>query len=191
MSGPSESFRYTQDEFDIDHYDEIWFFGDCPAKMRTNSRFRGQIELPEYGRGRRGARIVAEWKDRGGGEFAAGDHTLLGASMCRRIPRVRTLGAAHAQTCRRQRSPPSRDARARRARTDGLGGDERAQRIYSVLRRDARRPIDLLGTTPIRSSAGPTESSIAFPITSTKGPLRERGGAARRAARDTWLRLDA
>ena len=29
--------------------------------------------------------------DRGGGVFAAGDHWNLGASMCSRIPRVRTM----------------------------------------------------------------------------------------------------
>src|SRR5690606_17446216 len=36
-------------------------------------------------------RIVAEWMERGGGVFAAGDHSLLGASMCSRIPRVRNM----------------------------------------------------------------------------------------------------
>jgi len=30
-------------------------------------------------------------RDEGGGVFAAGDHSLLGASMCHRIPRVRTM----------------------------------------------------------------------------------------------------
>ena len=36
-------------------------------------------------------RLLAEWMDRGGGVFAAGDHWDLGASMCSRIPRVRTM----------------------------------------------------------------------------------------------------
>jgi hypothetical protein len=35
--------------------------------------------------------VLAEWMDRGGGVFAVGDHFNLGASMCSRIPRVRTM----------------------------------------------------------------------------------------------------
>lgn len=37
------------------------------------------------------ARVLAEWMDRGGGLFATGDHNNLGASVCHRIPRVRTM----------------------------------------------------------------------------------------------------
>ena len=36
-------------------------------------------------------KVLAEWMDRGGGVFATGDHWNLGASMCSRIPRVRTM----------------------------------------------------------------------------------------------------
>ena len=34
---------------------------------------------------------LAEWMDGGGGVFAVGDHSILGASLCHRIPRVRTM----------------------------------------------------------------------------------------------------
>ena len=34
---------------------------------------------------------IAAWMNAGGGVFATGDHALLGASMCHKIPRVRSM----------------------------------------------------------------------------------------------------
>src|SRR5450432_3149342 len=66
--------------------DQVWLFGDFPSNLsdnHTESRFSplSDSEL----------KCLAEWMDRGGGVFAAGDHWNLGASMCSRIPRVRSM----------------------------------------------------------------------------------------------------
>jgi hypothetical protein len=84
-------FRFTQEGFNFDDWDQIWFFGDYPGNTPWHTpdpspddpRFSPLMgdEL----------RLLAEWMDRGGGVFAAGDHWDLGASMCSRIPRVRTM----------------------------------------------------------------------------------------------------
>lgn len=90
---PLSSFRFTQNGFDINEFDQIWFFGDWPG-LDANPPDAGDdlIGLAEYSpMGDDELRILAEWMERGGGVFAAGDHTLLGASMCSRIPRVRTM----------------------------------------------------------------------------------------------------
>jgi hypothetical protein len=87
------SFRFTQDGFDIDGFDQVWFFGDWPA-FEANDPANGDeiIQKEEYAPlGEDELRIVAEWMERGGGVFATGDHSLLGASMCSRIPRVRRM----------------------------------------------------------------------------------------------------
>ena len=87
------NFRFTDDRFQIDDWDQIWFFGDYPGNQFPAP---GETVLPiddpsfspllddELC-------LLAEWMDRGGGVFAAGDHWDLGASLCSRIPRVRTM----------------------------------------------------------------------------------------------------
>lgn len=73
-------FRFTQAGFDINQYDQIWFFG---ARQNVNDAQRlSDDELA----------IVARWMDeKKGGVFAVGDHFDLGASLCGRIPRVATM----------------------------------------------------------------------------------------------------
>ena len=75
-----EGFRFTQAGFDINDYDQVWFFG---ARINVNDSLRladNEIE------------ILARWMDeRQGGVFATGDHADLGASLCGRIPRVSTM----------------------------------------------------------------------------------------------------
>lgn len=73
-------FRFTDAGFDINQYDQIWFFG---ARGNVNDPARlSDAELA----------IVARWMDeRQGGVFAVGDHWDLGASLCGRIPRVATM----------------------------------------------------------------------------------------------------
>lgn len=80
------NFRFTDPNFRLNDYDQVWFFGDYPANSSSpidDPCFRplSDDEL----------RLLADWMDRGGGVFAAGDHFNLGASMCSRIPRVRTM----------------------------------------------------------------------------------------------------
>jgi hypothetical protein len=147
-----ESFRFTQDGFDIDDYDEIFFFGDWPGEASNNPEFPDSlIDRPEYWPLRdEELRVVAEWMDRGGGVFAAGDHALLGASMCRRIPRVRSM-----RRWTRAQRVPAFDGPHRHETLQHIDGgmtwwegDEWAQRIYPVLRHDGRRPFDLFDAYP-------------------------------------------
>jgi hypothetical protein len=78
--------QFTDSDFNIDDYDQIWFFGDYPKNETfdpSDERYH-PLSDPEL-------KLLAEWMDRGGGVFATGDHYNLGASMCSRIPRVRTM----------------------------------------------------------------------------------------------------
>jgi hypothetical protein len=83
---PRRNFRFTDSDFSFEDYDQIWFFGDYPANDP------GDINDPKYSPLTDAElKLLAEWMDRGGGVFATGDHYNLGASMCSRIPRVRTM----------------------------------------------------------------------------------------------------
>lgn len=75
-----DGFRFTNPTFDINQFDQIWFFG---ARQNVNDSQRlNDAELA----------IVARWMDeKKGGVFAVGDHFDLGASLCGRIPRVSTM----------------------------------------------------------------------------------------------------
>jgi hypothetical protein len=82
-------FKFTNDSFNLNSYDQVWFFGNNPDDISgpvTDNDIPGgsPLDLAEL-------KLVADWMDRGGGVFAAGDHSILGASMCSRIPRVRTM----------------------------------------------------------------------------------------------------
>ena len=78
-------FKFTEQNFDLNDWDQVWFFGDYPAPDTD-------IDDPQsFPLGDGELKLLAEWMDRGGGVFAAGDHWNLGASMCSRIPRVRTM----------------------------------------------------------------------------------------------------
>lgn len=80
-------FKFTDAGFDINAYDQIWFFGENPWEdsATDNDIPRGSpLDATEL-------KMLAEWMDRGGGVFAAGDHGILGASMCSKIPRVGTM----------------------------------------------------------------------------------------------------
>src|SRR5262252_3875970 len=68
--------KFTDPDFNIADYDQIWFFGDYPANEARSPDYEGYhgLDDPEL-------KLLAEWMDRGGGVFAAGDHYNLGASM--------------------------------------------------------------------------------------------------------------
>jgi hypothetical protein len=82
----SIGFRFTQPGFDLDDYDQVWFFGDYPANDDDDPGTERFSPLTHAE-----LKLLAEWMDRGGGVFATGDHFNLGASMCSHIPRVRTM----------------------------------------------------------------------------------------------------
>jgi hypothetical protein len=80
------NFRFTEANFNLDDWDQVWLFGDYPANMP------GDINQPQFSPLQDDELLLlAQWMDRGGGVFAAGDHYNLGASLCSRIPRVRTM----------------------------------------------------------------------------------------------------
>jgi hypothetical protein len=87
--GPYETrftgFRFDMPDFNINDYDQIWFFGLKPGNGSDNvfdGTHLSDVEL----------RILSQWMDsRQGGVFAAGDHEDLGATIAARIPRVRTM----------------------------------------------------------------------------------------------------
>jgi hypothetical protein len=80
------NFRFTKPGFDLNMFHQVWFFGDYPANEA------GDPYDPMYSPlGDDELKLLAEWMDRGGGVFATGDHANLGASLCSRIPRVRTM----------------------------------------------------------------------------------------------------
>jgi hypothetical protein len=145
-----DGFRFTQADFNINHYHQVWFFGDEPGIV-TNDPSVGDdvIGLDEnHPLDDAELRIVAEWMDRGGGVFAAGDHSLLGASMCHRIPRVRTM-----RRWTRAQQVPTFDGDARNETLvhgpgleDDWEGDRWPQKIFPVLRHDSRWPIAFGGS---------------------------------------------
>ena len=73
-----EGFTFTQAGFDLDAYDQVWFFGF------SGEGGSSQLTVPEL-------EILAKWMDNGGGVFATGDHADLGAALCSKIPRVRSM----------------------------------------------------------------------------------------------------
>jgi hypothetical protein len=82
----TSNFRFTDPKFRLENYHQVWFFGDFPANSS------GPIDFPIFcPLSDDELRLLAEWMDNGGGVFATGDHFNLGASMCSRIPRVRTM----------------------------------------------------------------------------------------------------
>lgn len=138
------SFRFTQDGFDINEFDQIWFFGDWPGEDGNPPNVGDDIIcLAKYSpMGADELKILAEWMERGGGVFAAGDHTMLGASMCSRIPRVRTM-----RKWTRAQSVPAFSGEARHETLVHVGqsrmaeeGDRWPQQIYPVYRVDTSVP---------------------------------------------------
>ncbi len=131
-----DGFRFTQDGFNINHYDQVWFFGDWPGTVANNPSVGDEvIDRDEYHPlDDAELRILAEWMERGGGVFAAGDHAMLGASMCHRIPRVRTMR----RWTRAQSVPTFSDDARNETLVHGPGGeldwegDRWPQRIFPV-----------------------------------------------------------
>jgi hypothetical protein len=86
-------FRFTGSSFDIDTYDQIWFFADRPNTHDGGDGAMTDADIRNYEFRLSDAelKLIAEWMDRGGGVFATGDHSVLGAALCHRIPRVRSM----------------------------------------------------------------------------------------------------
>jgi hypothetical protein len=97
--------RYTGFRFDqiesgqptVDRYHQIWCFGFNPDNnagpdSNITQSFRNPTSDDEL-------EVLTRWmNDRRGGLLAMGDHDYLGASMCHRIPRIRSMRRwTHAQ----------------------------------------------------------------------------------------------
>lgn len=92
LYGPHfENFHFGQAGFDINQYDEVWFYGfnngsgtpgSCApiAGVPPDALTDGELS------------ILYRWmNERDGGVFATGDHADLGEALCSRIPRVRSM----------------------------------------------------------------------------------------------------
>ncbi len=82
----------------INKYDEVWCFGFNPDNndgpdsniTQPGALPTSDAELTE----------LTKWMNDGGGLLAMGDHDYLGASMCHRIPRIRSMRRwTNAQNC--------------------------------------------------------------------------------------------
>lgn len=90
--------RYSNFRFDqleggqpvLNQYHEVWCFGFNPdnnAGPDSNITQPGALPLSDAE-----LRALTDWmNDRRGGVLAMGDHDYLGASMCHRIPRIRSM----------------------------------------------------------------------------------------------------
>ncbi len=80
------SFKFTPQFFNPDEYDEVWLMGFAsknpngpygdPSGFETSN---AEVEM------------LAEFMNDGGGVFATGDHDDLGADLCGKVPRVRSM----------------------------------------------------------------------------------------------------
>jgi hypothetical protein len=141
-----QGFRFTGRGFDINAYDQIWFFGDWPGEKANDPTVGDDtIEHSDYAPlDPAELKLVAEWMERGGGVFAAGDHALLGASMCYRIPRVRSM-----RSWTREQGVPSFDDDDRHETLQhaptgaeaSWEGDRYGQSIVPVFQHDPSRPF--------------------------------------------------
>lgn len=90
--------KYTAFRFDmqadgshvIDKYEQIWCFGFKPDNLGgPDSNIDQPSAVPASDAEL--AKLASWMKIKKGGVFATGDHDYLGASMCRRIPRIGTM----------------------------------------------------------------------------------------------------
>ncbi len=74
----------------IDRYEQIWCFGFAPNNSGGNSD--APIQAHPTASTDTELAYLAKWmKTKKGGLFATGDHDYLGASMCWRMPRIRSM----------------------------------------------------------------------------------------------------
>jgi hypothetical protein len=179
-----EGFRFTRAGFDIDIYDQVWFFGYHPGDLRDDDENILNEEFSPLDDAE--LKLLAEWMDRGGGVFASGDHGTLGASMCSRIPRVRSMRKwKHDQTV------PAREGASRHetlvhapnTSTDAKEGDRWPQQIEPVYRLVANgggpRPWPFINPLASRVShpllCGPNGVIDRFPDHMHEGEVIEDG----------------
>jgi hypothetical protein len=83
-----KNFKFTDAAVDLNSYNQVWLFGDEPNEKEG---YNSDADIAAFGLDDAELKLLAEWMDRGGGVFAVGDHGVLGAGLCSRVPRVRTM----------------------------------------------------------------------------------------------------
>lgn len=75
----NKDFRFDVDPFGIEHFDEVWLFGQLgendPEKLLLPTELA----------------VLSDFMNAGGGVFATGDHADLGFALCGNIPRVNSM----------------------------------------------------------------------------------------------------
>jgi hypothetical protein len=128
------NFKFTNAGFNLDSYHQVWFFADLPSANDGADGTTDADILTPFTLDDDELKLLAEWMDRGGGVFAAGDHSILGASMCHRIPRVRTMRKwTHAQGVP-TRDGPGRYQTLQPNEVSGKEGDSVLQPVELVYR---------------------------------------------------------
>lgn len=75
----------------IDKYEQIWCFGFKPSNSGSASDAEIDLVSSFPANASELAKLASWMKDNKGGLFGTGDHHFLGASMCRKIPRLGTM----------------------------------------------------------------------------------------------------
>ena len=99
--GGAGTIRYEGFRFDsvvggqlvLDRYHEVLMFGFKPDNSGSadDNRIEDTTLPGVIPMGTTEQAAITAWMDAGGGVFATGDHHYLGATMCHRIPRVRSM----------------------------------------------------------------------------------------------------
>jgi hypothetical protein len=98
-------FAYTGFRFDqggtrpiLDGFDQVWCFGHSPTDADLDDAMSNNVSLDVLASQAKfhplshaELKALTRWMNKGGGVFATGDHSVLGASMCKDIPRVNTM----------------------------------------------------------------------------------------------------
>lgn len=80
-----KNFRFTSPDFSPNSYDQIWLMGFA------SSNPNGPYKDPDFSLSEKEVEIVAKFMNDGGGVFATGDHDDLGADLCAKVPRIRSM----------------------------------------------------------------------------------------------------
>ena len=80
------SFKFAAPFFDPDNYDEVWLVGFASKNPAGPYKDPAGFELSDAE-----VAVLAQFMNDGGGVFATGDHDDLGADLCAKVPRVRSM----------------------------------------------------------------------------------------------------
>ncbi len=80
------SFKFTAQFFNPDDFDAVWLMGF--ASKNPDGPYQ---DPPGFEVSTAEVAVLAEFMDGGGGVFATGDHDDLGADLCGKVPRVRSM----------------------------------------------------------------------------------------------------